>query len=97
MSLGDFAAIDAAHSLDKASNIMFWCLFVVTVVVTMIIFLNFIVAEASASYQKVTDTLEAVIQQEKASLIHGAEAMMPLKYKTDQRYPQFLIVRDLES
>jgi hypothetical protein len=33
------------------------------------IFLNFIIAEASASYQKVVDNLEAMISKQKAEMI----------------------------
>jgi hypothetical protein len=44
-------------------------------IITSVIFLNFIVAEASASYVKVTETLEQVIWQEKASLIVESEEM----------------------
>ena len=44
-------------------NILFWLLWLLTVCVTCIIFLNFIVAEASVSYTAVTETLDEVIQQ----------------------------------
>jgi len=54
LSMGDFAAIDAADSLNKDENLLFWFIWGVTVVVTCIIFLNFIVAEASAVYTKVS-------------------------------------------
>ena len=67
--MGDFAAIDASTELESPENIMFWIFWVLTVVITSIIFLNFIVAEASASYANVVDTLESVIQKEKAALI----------------------------
>ena len=67
--MGDFAAIDASTELASPENIMFWMFWVLTVVITSIIFLNFIVAEASASYANVVDTLESVIQKEKAALI----------------------------
>jgi hypothetical protein len=59
--MGDFAAIDASTELSSPENIMFWIFWVLTVVITSIIFLNFIVAEASASYSNVVDTLESVI------------------------------------
>jgi hypothetical protein len=59
--MGDFSAIDASSSLKLHENIIFWLMWVFTVVITCIIFLNFIVAEASASYAKVVETLESVI------------------------------------
>jgi hypothetical protein len=54
LSMGDFAAIDAANTLSKNENYVFWIIWFVTVVVTSIVFLNFIVAEASASYTTVS-------------------------------------------
>lgn len=53
--MGDFAAIDAAESLNTDENLLFWFIWLVTVVITCIIFLNFIVAEASAVYTKVSE------------------------------------------
>ena len=47
--------------LEGADNWIFWTIWFITVVVTCIIFLNFIVAEASASYSKVTEMLNQVI------------------------------------
>ena len=60
-------------------NIIFWLVWLLITIVTAIIFLNFIVAEASASYAKVTDTLELVIWQEQASLILEAEDMQSME------------------
>jgi hypothetical protein len=62
-------------------------------IVTSIIFLNFIVAEASASYVKVTSTLELVIWKESASLILESEDMIRERNKTQQIFPKALIVR----
>lgn len=50
MSLGDFSAIKSSTSLQAAENWMFWFSWGLIVIVTCVIFLNFIVAEASASY-----------------------------------------------
>ena len=83
ISVGDFGIVDAAYALSQVENCFFWILFVTTVVVTCVIFLNFIVAEASASYSKVTETLEAVIEQEKAAMIGESQNMMPEFMKDD--------------
>ena len=60
-SMGDFSGIDASFYLQEVENIIFWILWIITVGITNIVFLNFIVAEASASYTKVTETLDSVI------------------------------------
>ena len=54
MSIGDNSLIEAAKKLGPAENRLFWILWLLGVVITSIIFLNFIVAEASGSYAKVT-------------------------------------------
>jgi len=41
---------------------IFWLMWMMTVIVTCIIFLNFVVAEACASYSKVVESLESIIQ-----------------------------------
>ena len=97
MSMGDFSAIGDSKALQHAENILFWLLWGLTVCVSCIIFLNFIVAEASASYTKVTETLQEVIQQEKAALIAESEEMAIGRFKNNQNYPRYLIVREIES
>lgn len=62
LSLGDFSAIGATSSLLKHEMQIFWLMWILTVVVTSIIFLNFVVAEACASYSRVVESLESVIK-----------------------------------
>ena len=85
--MGDFSAIDESTELQMPENIVFWILWGLTVCVTCIIFLNFIVAEASASYTAVTETLEEVMWQQKSSLIAEAEEMALSRQKTSDNYP----------
>lgn len=81
MSMGDFG-FDSAYLLSATENIIYWFVWAIIVVVTCIIFLNFIIAEASASYEKVASDLEAYIMKEKALLIQEAELMMPKQLRT---------------
>lgn len=67
------------------------------VIITCIIFLNFIIAEASASYEKVSERLDAVIQKEKSALIGEAEEMTFIKFKTEIKFPKYIIVREMED
>ena len=68
MSMGDFG-FDSANLLDDPENGIYWAVWLLIVVITNIIFLNFIIAEASASYEKVSENLEAFILKERAALI----------------------------
>jgi hypothetical protein len=47
-------------------NYLYWILWFVVCVLTNIIFLNFIIAEASASYENVKKNLDALIFKERA-------------------------------
>ena len=49
ISLGDFG-FDTSQYLEPEENIMFWILWVIIVVISCIIFLNFIIAETGKSY-----------------------------------------------
>lgn len=93
MSVGDNSMIEAAKKLDGPENQLFWILWIIGVVITMVVFLNFIVAEASGSYAKVTETLDQVIWQEKCALIMECEEMSKDKTKTSEQFPKYLICR----
>jgi hypothetical protein len=66
ISMGDNTAIGIAKKkgfkLEGADNYIFWILWIFTAIITCVIFLNFIVAEASASYSKVVECLDQVIR-----------------------------------
>jgi hypothetical protein len=97
LSMGDFSAIGPSSSLEGAENWIFWFTWGLIVIVTCVIFLNFIVAEASASYTKVTENLDEFISQEKASLIFEAECMARGSNLTQENYPKYLIKRSVDS
>jgi hypothetical protein len=49
-SMGDFSIINASLYLSEPENTIFWLLFFFILVLTNIIFLNFVIAEAGNSY-----------------------------------------------
>jgi len=55
--LGDYD-FEGANLLENPDNLLYWCVWFLIVVVGNIIFLNFIIAEASASYENVKENLE---------------------------------------
>ena len=57
IAMGDFD-FGAANFLTPAENALYWIIWLMVVVMTCIIFLNFIIAEASASYEKVAAELD---------------------------------------
>jgi len=97
ISMGDFAVIAAADYLPEAENYLFWVIWLITVVLTCIIFLNFIVAEASASYTEVAEQLDNYIQLQRADLCGEAESLWPNAFKRESSYPKYIIIRKVET
>lgn len=96
MSLGDFG-FDEAMKLETAENWIYWVIWILILLITCIIFLNFIIAEASASYEKVSEFLQQYILAEKAALIQQAEEMEPSFTKNQDKFPKYIIVRDKDD
>ena len=74
ISVGDFN-FDATKYLSPYENMLWWIVWVFTVLLTNMIFLNFIIAEASASYEKVKSRLESMQNKERAMMIDDAEIL----------------------
>ena len=95
ISMGNFD-FQRANMLNEYENYMYWVCWFIIVVVTCIIFLNFIIAEASASYEKVASRLDPIIMKERATLVFEADEMIPQMNKNEEKYPRFIIVREME-
>ena len=61
LSVGDFASIEGSELLQTNENIWFWIVFLLMVLVACIIFLNFVISEASASYDKINSLKDEYI------------------------------------
>jgi len=96
ISMGDFSIIAAAEYLDDSENIIFWVIFLLTCIITCIIFLNFIVAEAGNSYNEVSEELSNFIWQQQADLCAEAEGLFPSFLKKEKHYPKYIIIRKVE-
>lgn len=64
---------------------------------TNIIFLNFIIAEASNSYANVMETLDQQKAKERALMINEAEFMAPRYVMNKKRFPRYVISRTVMS
>ena len=58
VSMGDYPSAEIAIELQAAGNYAFWVVFLVILILNNIIFLNFVIAEASNSYTIVAEKLE---------------------------------------
>ena len=94
MGASSFAA---AGFLTEQENILFWIIWFMCVCITNIIFLNFVVAEACSSYQKIKKNLQAEINTAKADLTAEAEGMRSKATKSNTILPKYIIVRHIET
>ena len=93
--MGDFALIEAIKVLPKAEGNIFWLLWIGGLIITSVVFLNFIVAEASASYETVITKLDKINWQQKAHLILECEDMTSKKSFNDHKLPKYVISRKI--
>ena len=99
MSLGDFD-FKAIKYMDTLSNKIFWIAWICIILMTCIIFLNFIIAEASASYEKVVQNIDNYLIFEKCSMINESENMLYSNKgsrRDKSKFPTFLIIREMDS
>ena len=99
LSLGDFDFSEATL-LDPFANKLYWITWLFCIFLTTIVFLNFVIAEVSSSYQKVKAKLSQLFQRERAKLIKESEDMLPRFYKTrnsETFFPKYLIKRTLHK
>ena len=95
--MGDFFFITSSTALGVEDNIQFWVIFFLILVMNNIIFLNFVIAEAGNSYNKVNDHIDEYIAQEKSALIDEAELMIPKFLRKDHWYPKYIVVRSFDN
>ena len=96
LSLGDFGSvIEGSADLNREDNWMYWIVFMVVFILTCVIFLNFIIAEASASYEKVAGDIESYVSLQRAKLIAESEQMFPNSMKNQENLPKYIIIREV--
>ena len=97
VSLGDLGLIGTSTDLGVEDNILFFICLLLVIVVTFIIFLNFIIAEASASYEKVAGDIESYVSLQRAKLIAESEQMFPNSMKNKENLPKYIIIREVAN
>ena len=59
-----------------------------------IIMLNFVIAQASAAYEIINESLKEYILKDRAGLCAEADSMRPKFLKSEYQYPEFIIIRE---
>ena len=97
LSVGDFGIMEGSELLSADENIFFWVTFLLMVIIACIIFLNFVISEACASYEKISELREEYIYQDRCKLIAEAEAMAPYMFRKEADYPQYIVERVVDE
>lgn len=103
LSLGDFdfsfLSEENSPHMDTKMHLLFWGIWMIMVLMTSLIFLNFIIAEVSNSYQNVKDELEALIYKERALMILEIENITRdhVIHENKQLFPKYFVIRKLED
>ncbi|CDW84942.1 wd-40 repeat protein [Stylonychia lemnae] len=93
ISSGDFQ-LDDYHSQDDGLVILTWMIWLIAVMTLNIVFMNFIIAVISESYERVMQKLVAESYRVKANMIVEREQLFNKDDLTSQKYfPNFIVVR----
>lgn len=102
ISLGDLN-FDGSTYLNPFENGCFMYITFLAIIVTNIIFMNFIIAEVSSSYQTVMDTLDVTLLRERGGLINESQDILRARFG-DKRietwkhlFPKYIIKRELDK
>ena len=96
ISVGDYD-FGYLSTLDLEMTLIFWILWIIIVVATSVIMLNFVIAKACDCYQAVADRLDEFILKGRAGLITEADLMTPDRSKNFNNYPKYLVVRQSDD
>lgn len=94
-SIGDY---DTSSIIEgtKDFKILAWLLWLLILVIGNIVFMNFIIAVVSESYENCMEQKIQLIYKAKLEMIDECEDMMPdwvIKYKEKSWFPKFIIIR----
>ena len=95
ISLGDFD-FHPTQYLTHNEAYLYCVVWIFAVGMTSIIFLNFVIAEASNSYQSVVDRLKAESGKSRARLVTEGEIVVPFRFKYDSMFPKYIVIKTPE-
>ena len=99
LALGDFDFDMISDKPLTKQHILFWSTWLIMVIFSSLIFLNFIIAEVSASYGKVKVNIDSLIYKERAALISEVEDITSKRTKKSNKrmFPRYIVVREQED
>ena len=72
-AMADFDNIGFIETLSDNENRAFWFLWVLVVILTAIIFMNFVIAKAGNTYERISEHVNEYILKDKTQMIGEAD------------------------
>lgn len=94
-SVGDFD-FNASTYLTPAENVIFWIAFMAIFLMNSLVFLNFVISEIGATYEKTRSQIEGLVMKDKADLITEAQDMT-MVFMNQYKMPKYIIVRQADT
>lgn len=77
---------------------LFWIIWVLMIFFTALVFLTFVIARVSDSYNHCNQFIQPIIYKERCAMINQTEKMLPKSWKEDKNcFPDYIISRDVEA
>jgi hypothetical protein len=87
----------AEDQMSPEDKVLFWFIFVAINVFSGLIFLTFVIARVTDSYDTVNEYIEAIKLREKCTMINLAEKVMPeFMKKNKNNFPDYIVSRERE-
>ena len=97
MSTGDFNILGSLNYLNSPFNELFWAFWTLIILICTIIFINFVITKACATYDMIGERLKEYMERDKANMIAEADSMKFKSMKNMNNYPKYFIVRQIEN
>lgn len=95
LALANFDFEPLTRSENVAQHYLFWATWIFFVLLLLLVFMNFIIAQVGTSYNRVNARMVALKYRERAELVKEAEELT--SNKTDELFPDSILIREKAS
>jgi hypothetical protein len=93
-SIGDYDTSAIIEGSQGDFIILVWLLWFLILIVGNVVFMNFIIAVVSESYENCMERMTQSIQGAKLEMIEECESLLPDRYFSDEKlFPRYILVR----
>jgi hypothetical protein len=92
-SIGDYDTSTLIEGSNEDFKNLVWILWFFIMIVGNIVFMNFIIAVVSESYENCMERMVQSIQSAKLEMIEECENLLPQRFFTEDNFPKYILVR----